>query len=210
MNEVLGTTAGNALEVREAVDYLTGARREPRLHEVTVALAAARCVDRERRSSAALDSGAAAERFAHMVNALGGPADFVENPQLPTASVQLPVIPERPGYVTTVDTRAVGLVVTGLGGNRRREDDAIDYGVGPVADRPDRRRGRPGLPDRDRPRPRRHERPRGRDARCSKARPLSGAGASPPRRTPRPARPRMSSSRSPSSTSTSRARPRRR
>src|SRR3954447_8025315 len=40
MNEVLGTTAGNALEVREAVDHLTGASREERLHEVTVALAA--------------------------------------------------------------------------------------------------------------------------------------------------------------------------
>src|SRR3954447_25591361 len=40
MNEVLGTTAGNALEVRESIDHLTGASREPRLHEVTVALAA--------------------------------------------------------------------------------------------------------------------------------------------------------------------------
>jgi thymidine phosphorylase len=128
MNEVLGTTAGNALEVREAVDYLTGARREPRLHEVTVALASA-LVDRE-EVERVLASGAAAERFAHMVNALGGPADFVENPQLPAASVQLPVIPERPGYVTSVDTRAVGLVVTGLGGNRRREDDQIDHSVG--------------------------------------------------------------------------------
>jgi thymidine phosphorylase len=128
MNQVLGTTAGNALEVNEAVDYLTGAARDPRLHEVTVALAAA-LVDRE-QVERALDSGEAAERFAHMVNALGGPADFVERPQLPSASVQLPVIPERPGYVTTVNTRAVGLVVTGLGGNRRREDDTIDYGVG--------------------------------------------------------------------------------
>ena len=40
MNEVLGTTAGNALEVAEAVDYLTGKAREPRLHEVVLALAA--------------------------------------------------------------------------------------------------------------------------------------------------------------------------
>ena len=40
MDQVLGTTAGNALEVREPIDYLTGAAREPRLHEVTLALAA--------------------------------------------------------------------------------------------------------------------------------------------------------------------------
>src|SRR6478752_2252554 len=128
MDQVLGTTAGNAVEVRESIDYLTGAHREPRLHEVTVALASA-LVPRE-QVERALDSGAAAERFAHMVNALGGPADFVENPALPTASVQLPVIPESPGYVERVDTRAVGLVVTGLGGNRQREDDVIDPSVG--------------------------------------------------------------------------------
>ncbi|MDA0169955.1 thymidine phosphorylase [Solirubrobacter taibaiensis] len=139
MNEVLGTTAGNALEVREAVHYLTGAAREPRLHEVTVALAAAALVQSrlsaDEESARAkveevLASGAAAERFGAMVAALGGPADFMENPVLPEASVTRPVAPERPGYVTSVDTRAVGLVVTGLGGNRRREDDQIDPGVG--------------------------------------------------------------------------------
>ena len=139
MNEVLGTTAGNALEVREAVHYLTGTAREPRLHEVTVALAAAALA--QSRLSAdedsarakveeVLASGAAAERFGAMVAALGGPADFMENPALPEASVTRPVAPERPGYITSVDTRAVGLVVTALGGNRRREDDQIDYGVG--------------------------------------------------------------------------------
>lgn len=139
MNEVLGTTAGNALEVREAVDYLTGAVRETRLHEVTAALASAvlvqaRLASDEDAARAQVDevlaSGAAAEVFGSMVAALGGPADFVENPTLPSASVTRPVAPQRPGYVTSVDTRAVGLVVTGLGGNRRREDDQIDYGVG--------------------------------------------------------------------------------
>ena len=130
MNQVLGTTAGNALEVREAVDYLTGAAREPRLHEVTVALAAALLDGDRERVQQVLDDGSAAERFGAMVNALGGPSDFVENPQLPSAPVTRPVTPERPGYVVGVDTRAVGLVVTGLGGNRRREDDAIDYSVG--------------------------------------------------------------------------------
>ena len=83
MDEVLGTTAGNALEVRESIDYLTGAAREPRLHEVTVALAAAAlapaaCAGDEaagrEAAQAALDDGAAAERFGAMVRALGGPA----------------------------------------------------------------------------------------------------------------------------------------
>ena len=141
MDEVLGTTAGNALEVRESIDALTGAAREPRVHEVTLALAAAALVqarlhpdDETARAAAhaSLDDGSAAERFAAMVSALGGPGDLLESPgsHLPHASVTKPVAPERPGYVTRVNARAVGLVVTGLGGNRRREDDQIDYSVG--------------------------------------------------------------------------------
>jgi thymidine phosphorylase len=141
MDQVLGTTAGNALEVREAIDYLTGAAREPRLHEVTLALAGAALAagglagdDAAGREAAqtALDEGAAAERFAAMVRALGGPADLLERPDehLAGASVTRPVTPERPGRVTGMDCRAVGLVVTGLGGNRRREDDVIDHAVG--------------------------------------------------------------------------------
>ena len=139
MDEVLGTTAGNALEVRESVDHLTGARREPRLHEVTVALAAAALVQARLASDEdgareqvekVLGDGSAAETFGRMVSALGGPNDFMEKTELPAASVTRPVAPERPGYVDRVDARAVGLVVTALGGNRRREDDQIDYGVG--------------------------------------------------------------------------------
>jgi thymidine phosphorylase len=141
MDEVLGSTAGNALEVRESIDHLTGASREPRLHEVTLALAASALVqarlhpDEETARAAAqqaLDDGSAAERFARMVSALGGPSDLLEHPgsHLPHASVTKPVAPERPGYVVGMNARAVGLVVTGLGGNRRREDDQIDYSVG--------------------------------------------------------------------------------
>ena len=137
MDEVLGTTAGNALEVREAIDYLTGTR-EPRLHEVTLALAASLLEqgvladDGRAAAERALDSGAAAERFAAMVAALGGPADLVEAPDrhLAAAPVVRAAAPDRAGVVDAVDCRAVGLVVTGLGGNRRREDDAIDPAVG--------------------------------------------------------------------------------
>ncbi len=141
MDEVLGTTAGNALEVRESIDFLTGARREARLAEVTAALACALLVQARLAGSddaaraavdRALESGAAAERFAAMVAGLGGPGDLMEAPDhhLAAAPVVRPVAPERPGYVAGMDCRAVGLVVTALGGNRRREDDAIDPAVG--------------------------------------------------------------------------------
>jgi thymidine phosphorylase len=137
MDDVLGTTAGNAVEVREAIDYLTGTR-EPRLHEVTLALAASLLEqggladDGRAAAGRALESGAAAERFAAMVAALGGPPDILEAPDrhLAAAPVVRAAAPERPGVVTGMDCRAVGLVVTGLGGNRRREDDAIDPAVG--------------------------------------------------------------------------------
>jgi len=140
MDEVLGTTAGNAVEVREAIDYLTGTR-EPRLHEVTLALAASLLEqgslagDGRAAAQRALDSGAAAERFAAMIAALGGPADLLEAPDrhLPAAQVIRAAAPEQPGVVTGMNCRAVGLVVTGLGGNRRREDDVIDPAVGLTA-----------------------------------------------------------------------------
>jgi hypothetical protein len=82
MDQVLGHTAGNALEVQEAIDFLTGAVREPRLLEVTLALGeqmlhlgglAPTLPDGRAALQRALDSGAAAERFARMVAAAGRP-----------------------------------------------------------------------------------------------------------------------------------------
>ena len=86
MNQVLASSAGNAVEVREAVRYLTGAYRHPRLHEVTMALCtemllsgglAANEQEARTKLQQVLDNGKAAETFARMVAALGGPADFV-------------------------------------------------------------------------------------------------------------------------------------
>jgi thymidine phosphorylase len=141
MDQVLGSSAGNAVEVLESVEYLNGTAREPRLHEVTLALAASLLVqgglfaDEDAARAAAeesLDSGAAAERFARMVAELGGPADFMERPgeHLAAAPVVRAVEPERAGVVQAMDCRAVGLVVTGLGGNRAKESDVIDPAVG--------------------------------------------------------------------------------
>jgi thymidine phosphorylase len=150
MNQVRGTTAGNAVEVREAISYLVGeeragpngsAGREPRQHEVTMALSAELLVtgglfaDTATARAAcerALATGAAAERFARMVAALGGPTDLMERADvyLPLPEVTLPVLPERVGFVLAENTRAIGLAIVGMGGGRVRADQQIDHAVG--------------------------------------------------------------------------------
>jgi thymidine phosphorylase len=141
MNQVLGRTAGNAVEVRESIDHLTGAARDERMLEVTLALCAEVLVlgklyddldDARRAAVRALESGAAAERFAAMVAALGGPADLVEVPSrhLPDAPVLEPIEPPEPGTVSSIDVRAVGIAIVNLGGGRAREDDVVDHSVG--------------------------------------------------------------------------------
>jgi len=141
MNENLGLTAGNSVEVGESVDFLTGARREPRLLEVTQSLVAEMLVvgglepDRQTaraRADEALDSGRAADVFGRMVAALGGPADFVNHPgrYLPKARVVRPVHPDTAGIVQSVNGRRFGSAIIELGGGRRKVDDVLDLSVG--------------------------------------------------------------------------------
>jgi thymidine phosphorylase len=141
MNQVLGRTAGNAVEVRESIDHLTGAARDERLLEVTLALCAEALVlgalqpdlaQARAAAEQALASGAAAERFGAMVAALGGPTDLVDTPSrhLPDAPVVAPIEPSGPGTVSSIDVRAVGIAIVSLGGGRAREDDVVDHGVG--------------------------------------------------------------------------------
>ncbi len=142
MDQPLGRSAGNALEVAEALAYLEGeAGRDPRLHEVTLALAgemlalgglARDPAEGRQRAAAALAGGSAREAFARMVAALGGPADFADRPAayLPRAPIIRPCPAPRRGFLCRIDTRRIGLVVLALGGGRRGADDAIDPAVG--------------------------------------------------------------------------------
>ncbi|MGH1480472.1 MAG: thymidine phosphorylase [Geminicoccales bacterium] len=141
MNQCLGTTAGNALEVREAIDFLTGRRRAARLKTVTLALAsdlieqsrlAAGSNDARKMAEGVLDDGRAAICFQRMVAALGGPADLLDKPEyyFPTASVERAVFLPRSGYIAEIDARELGLAIIGLGGGRRRPNDKIDHRVG--------------------------------------------------------------------------------
>jgi thymidine phosphorylase len=141
MGQVLGRHVGNALEIREAIGVLTGGPRDVRLHAVSSAVTrellvlgglARDGVEAGALVEKALDSGAAAERFARMVRVLGGPADIVECPDrhLARAPVELAVAPEAAGVIARIDARALGLAVVELGGGRRRVEDAIDPAVG--------------------------------------------------------------------------------
>jgi thymidine phosphorylase len=141
MDEPLASAAGNALEVMNAVAFLTGAKRDPRLEDVVTALAcemltlggiAGTAAAAEALVKGALDRGRAAEAFQTMVTELGGPADFIERPtaHLPHASVVKAAHPAEAGTVAAIDTRALGLAVVALGGGRTRAEDAIDHSVG--------------------------------------------------------------------------------
>jgi len=140
MNEPLASTAGNALEVRNAVDFLTGAHQDARLREVTLALCAAiveitglaKAEAAWQRIETALADGSAAERFGRMVAELGGPADFIENMDrhLTPAPHMRDVPAPAAGIVSAIDTRGVGMGVVALGGGRIRPTDSIDHAVG--------------------------------------------------------------------------------
>jgi thymidine phosphorylase len=141
MNESLASSAGNAVEMAYAVDYLTGRRREKRFHEVTVELSAemlllgklAATIEEARAKIAhAISSGKAAEVFQRMVAALGGPSDFLENHKshLQAAPIIKAVHAERPGTVKAVAARDIGVAVVALGGGRTRPQDPIDHAVG--------------------------------------------------------------------------------
>ncbi|MGJ8623684.1 MAG: thymidine phosphorylase [Yoonia sp.] len=140
MNQPLAPALGNALEVAICMEVLSGnAAVAPRLHELTVSL----CVqvlamqgahpdDALDKVRDALSSGAAMERFAHMIAALGGPPDMAQDwhTHLPKAPVVGEVTAPQSGYISAIDGEALGLIVVGLGGGRQVETDQIDPAVG--------------------------------------------------------------------------------
>ncbi len=139
MNEVLGHTAGNAVEIAEAARYLRNEHRESRLDEVVMSLVAEMQVisgiesdaDKARqRADDAVTSGKAAERLERMVSMLGGPSSFLEDYEkhMPAAPVSKTVHAE--GYLQRVDARAVGNTIIELGGGRRKVGETLDLSVG--------------------------------------------------------------------------------
>ena len=141
MNQCLGYNAGNALEIHEAIQFLTGKKQAPRLKKVIFALCSellviSKLADSNDQAAAmlnkALDSGKAADIFGKMVSLLGGPSNLIENYEqyLPKATIARPLFSDHTGYVSKIDTRALGLSVVSLGGGRTHAEDTINSSVG--------------------------------------------------------------------------------
>jgi len=141
MNQPLARHAGNALEVGEAIAYLRGDDRQPRVQDVVERLGGEMLIlggladnlqTAHTKLNDVLDSGLAAEKFARMVTMQGGPADLLDDPQKHLNAA--PYVRDLPapsqGCIRNIDTRAVGLVIVELGGGRKQARDIIDHRVG--------------------------------------------------------------------------------
>ena len=141
MDQPLGSSAGNAVEVIEVMETLTGTAINEALWDVTAALGgealalaglAATIDDGIEQIEEALESGRAAEIFGEMVAALGGPHDFVDRypDRLPAAPVVRDVAAPEAGFVSRIDGEAIGHAVVHLGGGRLKGTDRINPSVG--------------------------------------------------------------------------------
>jgi pyrimidine-nucleoside phosphorylase len=139
MNEPLGETVGNSIEVIESIHALKGVA--PRdLMRITMALGAHMLVlgkkarnlqDAENKLSQAIQTGKALDKFREMIKKQGGKPDVTDDfGLLPWGKFRLLVSSKREGYINSIDTRKIGLTAVYLGAGREKLDSSVDHGVG--------------------------------------------------------------------------------
>ncbi len=141
MDQPLGTHVGNALEVKEAIHTLSG-RTTGDLLTVSLELGPRMLIasgiaedveDGIRQMKAAIASGAGLQKLREMIRMQGGnPAVCDDVNLLPQAPVRVPVPAPRSGYITAMDTTAIGYCTQDLGAGRKQKTDIIDPAVGLV------------------------------------------------------------------------------
>jgi pyrimidine-nucleoside phosphorylase len=143
MDNPLGRSVGNALEVQEALDALAG-KGDEELVQVSLVVAREMCwlAEVDTDPGDALRSGAGRAKFLQMLAAQGG---HIEK-GLPEAPVQLPIPAPGGGYVESIDALEVGLAGLELGVGRKKKEDAVDPAAGIVIEAPVGGRVRAGEP----------------------------------------------------------------
>ncbi|HZK34372.1 MAG TPA: pyrimidine-nucleoside phosphorylase [Bacillota bacterium] len=141
MNQPLGMSVGNALEVIEAIQVLRGEINSP-LKDVSLLLTsymlytAGACEDigeGEQMARQALESGRGLAKLELMIREQGGNAGVIEDINLmPKAGSIIPVKADMGGYISSIDTEKVGISSLILGAGRTKKDAAIDPAVGLV------------------------------------------------------------------------------
>lgn len=139
MAQPLGSHVGNALEVKEAIDVLSG-RVQGALKDVSLLLGSHMLLLAGRADTLfqahdmlqkALDSGAGLEKLREMIMAQGGNPKVCDDVTLlPTAPIILPVKSSVSGWLQAMDTTRLGLAAQDMGAGRKKKEDVIDPAVG--------------------------------------------------------------------------------
>ena len=141
MDQPLGYAIGNILEVKEAIDLLKGNGPKDLL-ELTLTLGANMLLCAEKVTSLEegkallrenIANGKGLEKLKEFIKAQGGDVSPIDNPELfPVAKYIIPVKAENDGYITKINTEAMGLIAMELGAGRATKDSIIDLTVGIV------------------------------------------------------------------------------
>lgn len=141
MDMPLGRHIGNALEVQEAVEVLSGGG-DSRLRDLCLELSAnmiylgqrAETMEEARAKAAeAVSAGRALQKLAEMVEAQGGDASYIAHPEKFTLSpVCVEIAAPQTGYITRLDAEGCGLAAVELGAGRETKESSIDFGAGIV------------------------------------------------------------------------------
>ena len=138
MDVPLGHAVGNILEVKEALEVLSG-RGPADLREVALSLATEMvrlslgytALEARRLCEDAISSGKALDKFYEWIAEQGGDAELARHPEsFPAPTASLEVLAPRAGYITAMNTETVGLAAVALGAGRATKDDVIDFTAG--------------------------------------------------------------------------------
>ncbi len=144
MNQPLGNAIGNSLEIKECIEVLKG-RGPQDLIDITLELGAymlklGRKVNNVSKGrdilKRHLSDGSAYERFKDMIRLHGGDVSAINNPSLlPSARYTKELLSDKNGYISKMDTEAIGIASCILGAGRERIEDRIDLAVGIVVEK---------------------------------------------------------------------------
>ena len=145
MDQPLGKSVGNALEIKQAIDVLQGDRTAGDYVECLLALGgwmvhlagkARHWEEGAQKLERLIGNGEAAQRFKAMIRFQGGDSRVVDNPGLlPKAARSMRIASPRSGFVARLDARKIGEAAVLLGAGRTRMDQALDYGAGILLDK---------------------------------------------------------------------------